>query len=109
MILPRVMRFNLDACADRYALLERAIGGESTDVEEAELALRFVQRVDRLAEQLDIPQRLDALRPDDFESITKEAVSEARSSYSVPKVMRRHHVTAVLESIRSGQRDLTFA
>lgn len=108
VILPRVMRFNLEACADRYAALEEAISGESGGDTES-MARRFVERVDHLSDLLGIPEHLADLQEADFDDIAAEALAEARSSYAVPRRMKRKHAKAILESARGGPRDLSFA
>ncbi len=108
VILPRVLRFNKKACADRYAKLEVLLGGDSSENTEL-LAEKFIQRVDLLADTVGIPTKLDELKEKDYQKIAKDAASEAWSSYAVPKVMRRKEVEAILYSVKSGQRDLPFA
>lgn len=120
VILPRVLRFNREACADRFAKLEAMLGDDvagaagagveaGTGAGAGELSDRFIARVDALAEAVGIPAELTDLQPADFGAIAKAALSEARWTYAVPRVMRRRHVTQVLQSVASGQRDIAFA
>ena len=107
VLLPRVLRFNKSACASRFAALERILGGD--DAGDAVLADRFIARVDALAETVGIPVNLQDLQPQDYAAIASDALSEARSSYAVPRVMNRDHVRTILESVSSGCRDVSFA
>jgi len=109
ILLPRVLRFNKSACASRFAALERMLGGDTADAGDAVLADRFIARVDALAETVGIPVNLQDLQPQDYAAIASDALSEARSSYAVPRVMNRGHVRAILESVSSGSRDVSFA
>ena len=109
IILPRVLRFNLAACAEQFANLERLATGEHTADTTDELAQRFIRRVDRLSEQLQIPNNLAALKPEDFAEICKDALAEARASYAVPRVMKAKHVHTILQSLIDGDKQVTFA
>lgn len=109
VILPRVLRFNKASCAKRFAALEKMLGGGESNAGVDELAGRFIARVDRLSATLHIPVSLPELRDEDFEEIAADALSEARSSYAVPRVMRRKHVEAILRSVASGDVNVAFA
>lgn len=108
IILPRVLRFNQQACAQQFAHLELLISGEDNYLDTAALAQRFVDRVDQLSEQLQIPDTLADLQQQDFAKITKDALAEAKASYAVPKVMKARHVEAILQSIIDGTKDVSF-
>lgn len=108
VILPRVMRFNRAACAARYAELSAVVDGEAPPDAEAGAA-RFIELVDGLAVGLGIPENLDGLAEEDFGAIAAGAVAEARSSYAVPRRMKRRHIEAVLQSVRGGARAIEFA
>lgn len=109
VLLPRVLRFNKEACAGRYGALEAKLSGETGAVDAAELADRFIARVDALAEEVGIPVNLSDVQSQDYASIAKDALSEARWSYAVPRVMRRADVAKILQSVSSGDRDVSFA
>ncbi|CUH84994.1 iron-containing alcohol dehydrogenase [Thalassovita mediterranea] len=108
VILPRVLRFNLPKVTDRLAALERRIDPAATG-SNAELAQRFVKRVDDLSDTLEIPAKLEDLQASDFAKITRDALAEARRSYAVPRVMKPADVTKILTSVAEGQRDIVFA
>ncbi len=111
ILLPRVLRFNKTTCAERFASLERMLSDsdETYNLSATDLSDRFIARVDALAEMVDIPVNLNDLQPQDYRSIAKDALAEARTSYAVPRVMNRNHVETILESVSSGSRDVTFA
>lgn len=98
VLLPQVLRFNQLACASQYAALEQMLSSQSAGSEQ-ELAKRFIQRVDGLSERVGIPKTLSDVTADDFASITKDALAEARSSYAVPKTMKPSEVEQILRSI----------
>lgn len=109
VILPRVLRFNKAACAERFAALETMLGGDADETSTETLTARFIARVDALAETVGIPTNLSELEPRDFRSIANDALAEARMSYAVPRVMRKAHVMKILQSVSHGTRDLCFA
>ncbi|QFT13025.1 iron-containing alcohol dehydrogenase [Vibrio sp. THAF190c] len=105
VILPRVVRFNKNACEKRLADIEMMLSGDkSTDT--AKLANQFIKRLDQLSDTLEIPTSLGELQLDDFSKISKSALSEARKSYAVPKVMKNKDVMTILESLVDGNRNV---
>ncbi|MCT4554555.1 MAG: iron-containing alcohol dehydrogenase [Pelagimonas sp.] len=107
VILPRVLRFNASAVAPRLAELERRID-PTAQGSDAQLAQRFIDRVETLSDELAIPTKLEDLQSEDFGKITRDARSEARRSYAVPKVMKAADVTRVLTSVADGTRQISF-
>ena len=109
VILPRVMRFNREACAGRFAQLEMMLQGVSAPQSSiADYAEAFIARVDHLASQVEIPLNLKDIQASDYDAITKAALKEAKSSYAVPKLMKKRHVTAILDAVSSGGREPVF-
>lgn len=108
IILPRVLRFNKVACAQRYAALERMLSDDESVADPALMADRFIARIDTLAETVGIPVNLADLQPEDFTAIAHDALAEARSSYAVPRIMRTVHVTKILQSVANGNRSVCF-
>jgi alcohol dehydrogenase len=109
VILPRVLQFNKDACAQRFAELQIMLSGDDLAADSDILADRFIARVNALSESLGIPASLPDVKPEDFHAIAKDALAEARSSYAVPRVMRLPHVLRILEAVSSGTRVVAFA
>lgn len=104
IILPRVLRFNRKPCAQRFAALERMLSGNEALPFAPGQADAFIARIDALSEQVGIPVNLPDLQEADFTAIARDALAEARSSYAVPKVMRKADVRKVLQSVASGAR-----
>ncbi|MEM8651869.1 MAG: iron-containing alcohol dehydrogenase [Pseudomonadota bacterium] len=109
ILLPRVLRFNREACAKRFAELERMLSGNENAPYLPSQADQFIKRVDVLAETVGIPVNLEDVQQKDFASIAKDALAEARSSYAVPKVMSKRDVTKILQSVSNGSRTVSFA
>ena len=109
VILPRVLRFNERASAERFTQLEQMLSNAADAQDDGVLASRFIARVDALAEQIAIPANLPDLDTKDFHSIGKAAIAEARTSYAVPRTMARKHVEKILQSVANEGRDVSFA
>lgn len=109
VILPRVLRFNKVPCAERFAELEKMLGGNEENAHDDVLADRFIARIDGLAAKLGIPANLPELKSEHFSTIAKDALAEARSSYAVPRRMKARHVETVLRSVSAGDERVVFA
>lgn len=109
VILPRVLRFNLPKSYQRFANLERFLSGQQRDAQPEELAEAFIKRVDLLSERLNIPENLAEIKAIDFRIIERNARSEARFSYAVPRTMNSRQVRQILTSLIEGKKDISFA
>jgi aldehyde dehydrogenase (NAD+) len=58
IMLPKVMRFNIDYAADKLALAAQALGVDTTGMSEREAALAAVDAVEALMKEVDHPMRL---------------------------------------------------
>lgn len=58
ILLPHVMLYNLDECADRYALVAQAMGLETRGLDDAEAAQAAAEAVWELTARMGVPQRL---------------------------------------------------
>ncbi|MDN3653225.1 iron-containing alcohol dehydrogenase [Thalassotalea ponticola] len=97
MVLPTVMRFNQGACASRMAVLARHINLEGN--EQDQLSERFIQAVEQLCHQLDIPQTVSPLSTNDYDDIIKHALDEAHYLYAVPRFLDAQLARSLLQSI----------
>ena len=64
LLLPRVMRFNLSACPEKYADLARAMGCDTTGLTAEEAAKRGIAHVESMCRSMGIPEYLDDLGVD---------------------------------------------
>lgn len=87
IVLPHVLRFSRPAVVDRLAqlALHAKLGrkGQSEDT----LAQKFLDGVDALSRDLQIPLHLDALQAADIPALAKAACKEAHSGYPVPRYL----------------------
>ncbi len=97
IVLPYVLEYSKEKCADRLAGLARACGlGQGSDVQ---LADRFIARIREMNAEFNIPESLDALQPADIPAIAQAALAEARFTYAVPRYMNRQSCEALIRQI----------
>ncbi|MDO6544225.1 iron-containing alcohol dehydrogenase [Photobacterium sanguinicancri] len=91
VLLPYVLRFSVPACRDRMSELAALIGlveGEN-----------FIEAVERLNQQLDIPTSFTQLLEEDIPEIAKRALSEAHGTYPVPRYMTQSQCETLLKQL----------
>ena len=87
IMLPLVLKYSAPAITERLALLAiRAKVGKDGEDREV-LAQKFLDAVDALTRDLDIPTVLDALQEADIPALAKAACHEAHTGYPVPRYM----------------------
>ncbi|MBU1171449.1 MAG: iron-containing alcohol dehydrogenase [Proteobacteria bacterium] len=58
ILLPHVVRFNMDACADRYVLVARAMGLKTQGLSDEEIGESVAHAISQFTKSLGIPQKL---------------------------------------------------
>lgn len=96
IVLPHVLDYSKDACADRLAELAVAVDLGSASEPNSVLAQKFVDAVRELNKDLGIPETLDALKPADIPGIAKGALKESHFTYPVPKYMDQTQCEALI-------------
>jgi alcohol dehydrogenase len=87
IVLPHVLKYSAPAITRRLAQLAlRARLGEAGDDEDT-LAQKFLDGVDQLNRDLNIPLHLQALQESDIPALAKAACHEAHTGYPVPRYM----------------------
>jgi alcohol dehydrogenase class IV len=99
IVLPHVLRFCATEATPRLAALARAVGLGTAREAEPALAKRFIAAVEALAREIDIPERLDALRADDIPALAEAACWEADTNYPVPRRMSEDDCAAILRKL----------
>ncbi len=84
ILMPHCMRYNLDAVADRYALIGEALGINEVGLSQEERALKAIEKISELAGRIGIPTRLrDAGVPEDrLEECLPDAMSDGSIVYN---------------------------
>lgn len=99
VILPRVMRFNLEKSAERLAALETMMNSHAKG-NSTQLATKFITRIEHLSNTLNIPDGLEEIEEKDYSKIAKNALKEARLFYAVPRTMKPQECNNILKSIQ---------
>lgn len=89
IVMPYVLDYSKPDCTPRLARLAEASGLKANGDSDEVLAERFIAHVRALNASFDIPEKLDAIRPQDITAIALAALKEAHSTYAVPRYMDR--------------------
>lgn len=100
IILPKIIRFNREACAEKFAEIECALIGSNQGKSKEALTNDFILRIDELSNNLKIPKAISDLREENFTTIALGALAEAKSSYAVPKAMKKSDVINILTLLK---------
>lgn len=87
IVLPHVLRYSAPSITDRLAQLAVRAGLGREDEPEDVLAEKFMAGVEQLNRDLNIPERLEALREQDIPALARAACKEAHTGYPVPRYM----------------------
>ncbi len=100
IFLPYVMRFNLPACANKYAVLAEAVGIQGEN--EEDLAAKFIERVEDVSGKVGIPGFLElGIEAGSFSRIAEYSAQNG-SNASNPRVAGVQDYVAILESAAAG-------
>jgi alcohol dehydrogenase class IV len=86
LVLPHILEFCRDDAQDRLAELGVLIGAAEPGQEPRRQADAFIDAVRALSAAVGIPEKLEDIRPDDFDYLTELAVKEA-SGYFAPRLL----------------------
>ncbi len=100
VVLPHAMRFNLEACPERYALVAEALGARTPAMEAKEAALAAVEALARLTKQVGLPVRLrDIPVPQDgLRRCAELALSDGSIVYNPRPVSNPEETLEILEA-----------
>lgn len=99
IVLPHILRFSCAETRPRLAALARAVGFGKARESDTVLAKRFIEGVEGLARRINIPETLEALRPDDIPALAAAACWEADTNYPVPRRMSEEDCAALLHKL----------
>jgi alcohol dehydrogenase class IV len=97
MLLPHVLRWSLPACTERLARLAERVGLKAQG--DKALAAKFIDAVQALNDELDLPRTLAALKEADIPALAKAACWEADTNYPVPRQMAQADAQALLRGM----------
>jgi alcohol dehydrogenase len=99
IMLPHVLKFSASAITERLAdLAVRAKVGEAGESKK-QLAQTFLDAVDELNRDLNIPLHLAALNEADIPALAKAACHEAETGYPVPRYMTQKQCAELIRKV----------
>ncbi len=99
IVLPHVMKFNLDKCPEKYALIAEALGLEIANMSSMEAARLAVEDIQEMTKSLGIPQTLRECEVprDKLEEVALQSLSDGSIVYNPKFTMDIDLVLPVLE------------
>ncbi len=99
IILPHVLRFCREEAEQKLARLARAggLGGESDSDEE--LSCRFIEKIETMNRNMDIPTTIKELQEKDIPLIVERALKEGNPAYPVPRLMNRQECEGLVRKL----------
>ena len=101
VILPHVMRQFGPAVYERLADLADVCGMEGKD--DQEKALKFIDWIDDMKKQMDLPAGLDMIKDEDIPQIITWADKEANPLYPVPVIWQREDFEKLIHTLRTAK------
>lgn len=101
VILPHVMRQFGPAVYKRLADLADVCGMEGKD--DQEKALKFIDWIDDMKKQMDLPAGLDMIKDEDVPQIITWADKEANPLYPVPVIWQREDFEKLIHTLRTAK------
>ncbi len=97
ILLPHVMRFNLEECPDRYALVARAMGVHEKGMSDEEASAAAIERVLEFTAEMGIPQKLSevGVAEDGLSAAAEMALYDGSVVYNPRMVMDAGEVLEV--------------
>ena len=103
MMLPAVSRLSIPGAPDRYADVARALGVDTTGMEECEAANAGVDAIQALCDRLNIPKfsEVEAVDPKDFKRLAHTAAT-ASETFDNPVLMTEEDFEALFRRLYFG-------
>lgn len=104
VLLPFVMKFNLTACTEKYAIVARVLGIDSDDPFDV-LAEKAIQRIRTISNKCGIPQGLRELNipADAIPSMAKAAMEVKRLLSNNPRTLSEADAAAIFQMAYEGK------
>jgi len=99
IVLPHCMRFNLEECADRYALIARVLGLDVKGMSDMEAGTAAIEAVAAFTKKLGVPQRLrDVGVPEDgLQEVAELAMGDGCVVYNPALIYESDQLLGVLK------------
>jgi alcohol dehydrogenase len=99
IILPHVLRFCRKEAERKLARLARAGGIGSERDRDEELSYRFIEKIDTMNRNMNIPTTIKELQKKDIPLIAERALKEGNPDYPVPRLMGRRECEALVRKL----------
>jgi alcohol dehydrogenase len=99
IVLPHVLRYSFDKIYIKLADLCEKIGIAEKVKSKKEVAMSFIERIEKLNENLAIPKFVEQIKDKHIDMIAKRAINEANSTYPVPYIMNRKEMERFIRTI----------
>lgn len=99
MILPNLLEFNKKASEKELATLAVLCGLGSKSEGSSILADKFIKRIYRLRDEVNLPAKCKGLNKADYDKIISAAFKESHSSYPVPRYMSKLDAIEFLDKL----------
>ncbi|MBD3353235.1 MAG: iron-containing alcohol dehydrogenase [Candidatus Lokiarchaeota archaeon] len=99
VILPYVLEEFGESIHDSISQLAVECGLASKQEPKNLLYRRFIQRIKRLNDHLNIPNKITAIQEQDIEDIAIDAIHEANPTYCVPKLLDKADIVKIIHRL----------
>ena len=98
ILLPHCMAYNMDECADRYALVAEAMGVKEKGMSDEESTLAAIEAASELAKKIGLPQKLSEVGVEEsgLEEIAELSLSDGAIVYNPKMIFEAEQVMEVL-------------
>ncbi|MDR3453895.1 MAG: iron-containing alcohol dehydrogenase [Rhodoferax sp.] len=103
IVLPHVLEFSKSHCAHRLADLARIVGVGSSATSDLDRADAFIALIRQMNQNMQIPDTVQGLSRNDFDTIIGRAFREAHGTYGVPRYLGRKQARELLEKLMPTQ------
>lgn len=99
IVLPHVLRYMFPAIYKKLADLSIKSGISKQSASSKEIAMDFIEKIEALNKNMDIPKYSDKFMEKDIKLIAKRAIAEANSTYPVPHPINRKEMEEFLATL----------
>ncbi len=99
ILLPHCMAYNMDECADRYALVAEAMGVKEKGMSDEEATLAAIEAASELAKKIGLPQKLSEVGVEEsgLEEVAELSLSDGAIVYNPKMIFEAEQVMEVLK------------
>ena len=101
ILLPYVMKYNMDSIGEKAAFIAKAMCIDATDLSQGQIGMKVVEEIFRLTKDVNIPPSLKAfgVNPTDITLLTDSASQVTRLLDQNPKKMSLDDITTIYRQV----------